>query len=139
MDIILLNVDCVLEFWSQQCAYLLANVASMRVFVFDEHGSDSTCGPDFITLLSFLTLSCFSSQSFYNHFIIAVFVSPSSVHPLHTTVIITSLLPPGGRVYSHITVLVAPGLVPCNVFAEFFAKCYSEFVQLNVMNFCLIT
>jgi len=37
MDIIVLNVDSVLQSWSQQHAYLLANVASLLAFVFDLH------------------------------------------------------------------------------------------------------
>lgn len=73
--------------------------------------SDSTYGPDFKRLLSVLTVCTSISPQlwvFYNPSIIPVFLSPSSLHPLNTSLFITSLLPPGGCDYLHILILVAP-------------------------------
>lgn len=49
-----------------------------------------------------------SAQCFSNPSIAPVFLSPSFLHPLNTSLFITSLLPPGGCDYSHILIHLAP-------------------------------
>lgn len=118
MDRIVLYVESVVQFWSQSCAYMRGNVAHACVcLTVCMHAvtceSDSTYGPDFKRLLSVLTVCTSISPQlwvFYNPSIIPVFLSPSSLHPLNTSLFITSLLPPGGCDYSHILILVAPSM-----------------------------
>ncbi|MEQ2296243.1 hypothetical protein AMECASPLE_022930 [Ameca splendens] len=86
-------------------AYLLTNVASLPVFVLDDHAWQ----PAHVVQVSYFCFCPYFSSSarFCYPSIIPVFVSPSSLHPLNTSTFTTSLLPPGGDSGLHMFVLVA--------------------------------
>lgn len=94
--------------WSQACVEMWR--ARLCLFAVTCR-SDGTYGPDSERPLSALAV-CSSApprrRAFYNPSITPVFLSPSSLHPLNTSLFITSLLPPGGCDYLHILIFVAP-------------------------------